>query len=253
MIGLIRAEYRKLKSTQTWFWLLLACVALTALLVIVQLATRDDLGTNTEAVRDVFTSAYTAYVPAFVLGILAVTTEFRYQTITPTLLATPSRWRLITAKLISYALVGLVYAVACLVVALAIAVPWLGSKHDVNASFGQHNVWTALLGIAVIVTLYGLVGLGWGAFVRNQIVAVSVGLIYILIVEGLLQLIPYVRNAYKFLPGAGAQAIIQPHAPYGPNEQYQLLGVWGGVAVLVVWALGLSVLGAGWTMNKDIT
>jgi ABC-2 type transport system permease protein len=252
MIGLIRAEYRKLKSTQTWFWLLLACVALTALLVVVQLATRNDLDTN-GAVRDVFTSAYTAYVPAFVLGILAVTTEFRYQTITPTLLATPSRWRLITAKLISYALVGLVYALACLVVAVAIAVPWLGSKHNINASFGHNNIWTALLGIAVIVTLYGLVGLGWGAFVRNQVVAVSVGLIYVLIIEGLLQLIPYVRALYKFLPGAGAQAIISPHTAYGPNETYQLLGVWGGVAVLVVWALGLSVLGAGWTMNKDIT
>ena len=252
MIGLIRAEYRKLKSTQTWFWLLLACVALTALLVVVQLATRNDLATN-GAVRDVFTSAYTAYVPAFVLGILAVTTEFRYQTITLTLLATPSRWRLITAKLITYALVGLVYAMACLVVAVAIAVPWLGSKHDVNASFSHNNIWTALLGIAVIVTMYGLVGLGWGAFVRNQVVAFSVGLIYVLIIEGLLQLIPYVRAVYKFLPGAGAQAIISPHASYGPNQDYQLLGAWGGVAVLVVWALGLSVLGAGWTMNKDIT
>jgi ABC-2 type transport system permease protein len=252
MTGLIRAEYRKLKSTQTWFWLLLACVALTALLVIVQLATRTDLE-GPGAVRDVFTSAYTAYVPAFVLGILAVTTEFRYQTITPTLLATPSRWRLITAKLISYALVGLVYALACLVVAVAIAVPWLGSKHDVDASFGHNNIWTALLGIAVIVTLYGLVGLGWGAFVRNQIVAVSVGLIYILIVEGLMQVIPYVRAVYKFLPGAGAQAIISPHTTYGPHNEYQLLGAWGGVAVLVAWALGLSILGAGWTMNKDIT
>jgi ABC-2 type transport system permease protein len=252
MTGLIRAEYRKLKSTQTWFWLLLACAALTALLVVVQLATRTDLETP-GAVRDVFTSAYTAYIPAFVLGILAVTTEFRYQTITPTLLATPSRWRLITAKLISYALVGLVYAVACLVVAVAIAVPWLGSKHDINASFGHNNIWTALLGIAVIVTLYGLVGLGWGAFVRNQIVAVSVGLIYVLIIEGLLQLIPYVRAVYKFLPGAGAQAIISPHTTYGPHNEYQLFGAWGGAAVLVVWALGLSVLGAGWTMNKDIT
>jgi ABC-2 type transport system permease protein len=249
VINLMRAEYRKLKSTQTWFWLLLACVAITALIVIIQLATRKDLQGN---VRDVFTAAYTAYIPAFVLGVLSVTTEFRYQTITTTLLATPSRWRLITAKLISYALVGTIYAAICLGVALVIAVPWLGTKHDVDGSFSANNVWTALLGIAVIVTMYALIGLGLGAFLRNQIVAVSLGLIYIAILEGLLSLIPYVRAIYKFLPGAGANAILFPHQEYA-DGRYHVFGVWGGLAVLVGWALGLSILGAGWTMNRDIT
>ena len=40
-----------------------------------------------------FASSSTAYVVVFVLGVLAVTTEFRYQTITPTVLQTPSRGR----------------------------------------------------------------------------------------------------------------------------------------------------------------
>lgn len=250
MTGLILSEYRKLKSTQTWFWLLIACVGITALIVILQLATRNDLQGN---VRDVFTSAYTAYVPAFVLGVLGVTTEFRYQTITPTLLATPNRWRLITAKLITYLIVGAVYALACLAIALVIAVPWLHAKKNLDTSFSDNNVWTALLAIGVIVTLFGLIGLGFGAFVRNQIAAVSVGLIYFLVIEGLLQLIPYVRVAYKFLPGGGATAILFPHQEYGPNGGYHVFGAWAGVAILLLWAFGLSILGAGWTMNRDIT
>lgn len=251
MKGLLVAEYRKLKSTQVWFWMLLACLAITALLVIVQLATRNDLGED-HNVRDVFTSAYTAYVPAFVVGVLAVTTEFRYQTITPTLLATPSRWKLISAKLITYAIVGAMYAICCLVVALFIAVPWLHSKHDVNSSFSRNNVWTALLAIAVIVAMFALIGLGLGAFMRNQIAAVSIGLIYFIVIEGLLSVIPYVRNVYRFLPGGAAGAILQPNSEYGDGG-YHLFGAFTGFVLLLAWALGLSVLGAGWTMNRDIT
>jgi ABC-2 type transport system permease protein len=252
MTGLLVAEYRKLKSTQVWFWMLLACLAITGLLVIVQLATRKDLGVD-HNVREVFTSAYTAYVPAFVLGVLGVTTEFRYQTITPTLLATPSRWRLITAKLIAYTVVGVVYAVSCLVLALVIAVPWLHSKHDVDSSFSRNNVWTALLAIAVIVAMFALIGLGFGALMRNQIAAVSIGLIYFSVAEGLLSLIPYVRAVYKFLPGGAASAILDPNSTYGPQNTYHFVGAFAGFLLLLAWALGLSLLGAGWTMNRDIT
>jgi len=34
MVGLIRAEFRKLSTTQVWFWMLLLCVGLTILGVV---------------------------------------------------------------------------------------------------------------------------------------------------------------------------------------------------------------------------
>ena len=78
-----------------------------------------------DKVHNVYVSAAAVftYVPLFVLGVLAVTTEYRYQTITPAVLATPSRWALISAKLITYALAGAVYAAICVIVELAIALP----------------------------------------------------------------------------------------------------------------------------------
>ena len=101
MIGLIRSEFLKLRSTQVWFWLLLACAR-------DHLAGRWSANIATDnndrvahVARHVSTAANSAYIASFVLGVLSVTTEFRYQTITPTVLATPSRWRLITAKLIT--------------------------------------------------------------------------------------------------------------------------------------------------------
>ena len=124
MIRLVRAEFLKLRTTQVWFWMLIAAVAVTVLLVVAQLAPSDNVRSYGDAV-DSSTVSGSAYVVVFVLGVLGVTTEFRYQTITPTVLVTPSRWALITAKMITYAIVGAIYAFICVVAELAVALPWL--------------------------------------------------------------------------------------------------------------------------------
>ena len=82
MIRLIRAEFLKLRTTQVWFWLLLGAVAVTALLVVAQLA--PTTGCRPAPTSRTCSLVGTAYVVVFVLGVLGVTTEFRYQTITPT-------------------------------------------------------------------------------------------------------------------------------------------------------------------------
>jgi ABC-2 type transport system permease protein len=249
MNGLIKAEFRKLLSTQVWFWLLLACAGLSALIVILSITNGTDFSSSSR-VRDVFTAGATAYVPAFVLGMLGVTTEFRYQTITPTLLTTPSRWRLISAKLIAYSLVGAIYAAVCVATTVAIAVPWLKAKH-VDLSFGGDNLWTAMLGTFVVVVLYGLIGLGFGALVKNQMVAVSIGTIWVLLAERLVFQIPYVRDARLFMPSGGFDAIFTPHDEYA--DGHHLLGAVPGGLVLLAWGVGLALIGAAFSMNRDIT
>ena len=249
MGNLVRAEARKLLSTQVWFWLLLTAVALAALLIIVRFTT-DGGGIQAGDVQGIVTTGLTAYVPAFILGVLGVTTEFRYQTITPTLLATPSRWALMTAKLITYAVVGVVMAAACLITTLAIALPWLAAKH-VQYSFWGDGVGQRLFAVFGIVALYALLGLGFGAAIRNQIAAVTIGVIYLLIVEGLLGVIPKVQKVFPVLTGGGRDAILTPHDDIGNGVH--LFGVAGGFAVLVIWALGLSAAGAAYSLNRDIT
>ena len=86
-----------------------------------------------------FASSGTAYIVVFVLGVLGVTTEFRYQTITPTVLQTPSRWAIVTAKMITYAMRRRVYALVCVWSQLAVAVPWLSAK-DIDVDFGNGHV-----------------------------------------------------------------------------------------------------------------
>jgi len=249
VIRLIQAEFLKLRTTQVWFWLLLAAVAISALTVIGPIASGDVH--DGRDVANMFGSAALAYVVIFVLGVLGVTTEFRYQTITPTVLLTPSRWAIVTAKMISYAIVGAVYAAVAVAVQLAVAVPWLKAK-DVTVDFGNGHVQHALIGVFAVVALFGIVGLGIGALIRNQIVAVVVGLLFLLVLENILVAIPVVKNAWPYMPGTAAQAILYTGGDNSANG-VTILSTTGAVVVLLLWAFIPAIIGAGFSMNRDIT
>lgn len=252
MVGLIRSEFRKLFTTQVWFWMLIISVGLTALGVVGQIAgTKDDAELQLH-VRDVLTSATGAftYVPLFVLGVLAVTTEYRYQTITPTVLATPSRWRLITAKIITYGVVGAVYALICLIVQLAIALPWLSAR-NIDVSLGDQA--GPLLAVFLVLVLFALLGIGAGALLKNQIVAVTVGTIFIIVLSNLILIIPGIKYAYSYLPTGLVNAIVTSPTADRRFNDVELLSAGGAVAVLLIWGFGMAIVGAGLTMNRDIS
>jgi ABC-2 type transport system permease protein len=246
---LVRAEFLKLRTTQVWFWLLLAAVAIAALLVIAPLAAGD---VHTPAdVADMFTGAGTAFVPVFVLGVLGVTTEFRYQTITPTVLTTPSRWAIVGAKMIAYGVLGIAYAVICLAVQLAIAVPWLRSD-GIDVSLTSDHMPRALLSVFAVVALFGIIGLGVGALVKNQIVGVTVGVIFLLVINNLLLAIPKVKAVYPYTPEGAISSLLTITGERRANGVI-ILSPWLGVVVLALWAFIPAILGASITMNRDIT
>lgn len=249
MTRLVRAEFLKLRTTQVWLWLLLTALALSALFVSIPIGSGDVH--NSGDIADHLTSAGTAYIPVFVLGVLGVTTEFRYQTITPTVLATPSRWAVVTAKMITYALVGAAYAAACLFVELAIAVPWLSAK-GIDFTWGSNHIPQALVSVFAVLALFGIIGLGAGALMQNQIVAVTVGVIFLLVVNGLMAAIPGVRHVFPYTPLGGLSSLLTITGDR-TDGGVTLLSPWAGVLVLILWAFVPAIIGASYTLNRDIT
>jgi ABC-2 type transport system permease protein len=250
MIRLVRAEFLKLRTTQVWFWLLLAVLAIAVLVILGTFLPSDGIHDKAQ-VPDIFAATNTAYIAVFVLGVLGVTTEFRYQTITATVLVTPSRWALITAKMIAYAILGALYAVACIALELAIALPWLSAR-NIDFDLGDPNLRRALFGLFLVLALFGIIGLGVGALLRNQIVAVTVGVIFLLILQNLLLLIPGVRDAWPYMP-AGAVAAILASPDMNAPDVVTLTSPLVGVISLLLWAFIPAILGASLTMNRDIT
>jgi ABC-2 type transport system permease protein len=248
VIRLIHAEFVKLRTTQVWLWLLLAALALAALLTIGPIASGDI--ENSGDLADLFSGAATSYLPVFVLGALGVTTEYRHQTITPTVLATPARSALITAKMITYLLVGAAYAALCVLVQLAISVPWLSAK-DIDVTLASNHVPRALFSVFAVVVLFGIVGIGVGALVKNQIVAVTAGIIVIQIVNPFLAAIPKVRTVFPYTPFGGLSALLNSGERAG--DGFTLLTHWGGAVVLALWAFIPAAIGAAFSMNRDIT
>lgn len=251
MMRLIRAEFLKLRTTQVWFWLLMATVAVSGLLIVAQIAPSDGVR-HPHQVPDMFASSSTAYIVVFVLGVLSVTTEFRYQTITPTVLQTPSRWAIVTAKMITYTIAGILYALVAVAVQLAVAVPWLDAK-NVDIRFGSGPVQHAIVGSFAVVALFGIVGLGAGALMRNQIVAVVVGILFLLVLENVTLAIPGVRHVWPYTPAGASQAILHTTGSDHVTDGVYLISTAGGVLVLVLWAVIPAIAGAAFTMNRDIT
>jgi phage tail protein X len=154
--------------------------------------------------------------------------------------------------MITYALTGVAFAVVCLAVQLAIAVPWL-SADGVDYSLGSDGIPHALIGVFVVLALFGIVGLGIGALIRNQIVAVSIGVIFLLVLENIFLAIPGVKHVYPYLPGGAARAIADVTARDDTVNGVRLLPVGGGVIMLLLWAFVPAIVGAAFSMNRDIT
>ncbi|MDT4936602.1 MAG: type transport system permease protein [Pseudonocardiales bacterium] len=250
MIRLVSAEFLKLRTTQVWFWLLASTVAIASAFMIGGIASNSVH--NSHDLAEVFTGSQIASIAVFVLGVLGVTTEFRYQTITPTVLGTPSRWAIVSAKMIAYTAVGALYAVISLGIQLAIAVPWLSAKGtDYSLAGGQ--VPRAMLAVFAVVALHGMIGLGVGALLRNQVVAVVLGIIFLLALQSILLAIPGVKNGYPYLPAGGTSSILHLQGDDKTFNHVTILPAWAGVIVLLLWAIVPALIGAGYTMNRDIT
>src|SRR5919198_3771837 len=229
MIRLVHAEFVKLRTTQVWFWLLLGALALSALVAIGSLASSAGVRSESD-VPDLFANANGALISVFILGVLGITTEFRHQTITPTVLATPSRWAVVSAKMISYAVVGVIYSLLCIALQLAIALPWLSAK-DIDFSLRDADLRRALFGLPVVFLLFAIVGIGAGTLLRNQIVAITVGLIFLLVVQNIVGAIPHVKQAWPYTPAGGVTGILYTGDAARFND-VQAFGAAGSVAVL---------------------
>jgi hypothetical protein len=253
VIALIRSEVLKLRTTQVWFWLLVATLALTALSVVGVILSDGATGNtgprllSAEGQRNLFGNAGSASLLVCVLGIIGITAEYRHLTVTPTYLTTPRRSRVVAAKLLTYGLVGLVYAVVAALLVIAMALPWLHAKH-IPVSLTANRIPLVLLAAVAVVAIYGIVGVGVGALIRNQVAAVTITAAYLFILEGLLSVIPGVKEAYRFLPGGAARALAQ-----ATSTNTDLLQPWQGGLVLAAYGIGFAALASWLTIRRDVT
>lgn len=221
---------------------------------------------------------------ALVLGVLIITGEYRHKTVTPTFLAEPRRGRVVLAKLeVAFGggillgaltmLIGLVLGLilvglkvhSCLTVSgfqlKTLQVQQGMSKAACSAQHGlyfvasSHDMWhdwsRVAPGVILGTGLFAIYGLGLGALLKNQVVAIVVGLGFTLVVETIVGAIwPGIG---EYLPGEAATALEDAGRTTIGGVTTRLLPWWGGAVMLVVYGVVLAVVGTLTTLRSDVT
>lgn len=253
MTALVRAELLKLRTVRLPLWLLVTTLLLVGLGVTATVLTAGLEGSPIEVddpdlLAVAVSSASGGNVLLAVLGILMLTQEFRFGTATPSFLTTPKRGRVVVAKLVAVVLAGGVFAVLSVAFALALSYPLIALKGGEAVLDGR--VVQVLLACLLVLVLYGPIGIGVGALVRNQIAAVVATLAWMFVVEQLLvALLPEIG---RWTPGGATAAVLQL-GDLATNGNGDLLPVWAGTGLLVAYAAVLALLGVRITLRRDLT
>ncbi|MFP4149234.1 MAG: hypothetical protein ACLFV0_07075 [Nitriliruptoraceae bacterium] len=213
---LLRAEVRKL--TTVWTTAVLTVVGLllvtvgAAFLVFESEFSGEFLGTDTQ-IADLLGQIGGMNVIALIVGLLSVTTEFRHRTIGRTLQLTPSRTRVVTAKMVVGAGYGVLFFLLGLVpIGLLLLVS--GAELDPGEQVVE-ALWQGPVALALIAVF----GVAIGALLRSQVLAVALTLVYVFLVESLF---------VQFLPEVGRWLPLQAlNAMFVSEELLATQGVGG--------------------------
>jgi ABC-2 type transport system permease protein len=174
MIALVKAELLKLRTLRSTAYAaagLLLITLLTAGLAMGD-AGSENFSTPAELRDTIVAIGYAAVFFLAVLGANAAAGEYRHRTISQRFLASPARRRVLLAKLVTYALVGLVVGLVVTAIAAPIGEAVVSSK-GYTLDLGDAGLLMAGH-IAVATLLAGMLGVVVGALTRNPTTAMVV-------------------------------------------------------------------------------
>jgi ABC-type transport system involved in multi-copper enzyme maturation permease subunit len=255
-VGLLRAEWTKIRSVRSTVWSLAAFVVvaiglctLIAAVIVSQWTTPGQHAQNATILAD---PTGAIYGPGFdlgqlalaVLGVIVITSEYSSGAIRSSLLAVPGRISMLVAKVVVFgALVLVISAVtvfAVFFIATAIYHPHL------VVTLGQPGVLRATIGGILYLTVLGLFAMAIGGLIRHTAGAVSTVIGLILVVPILVSLIPGTIAAHvkAYLPTQAGVLIGQTAQQPG-----DLLSPWQGFGVFCLWTVALLVA-CGWLLKS---
>ena len=260
MMRIVRSEWVKLRTTRMWWGLALGTVAVVALNVIPAaffagqsfgegVPTSPPLD-DTAGLTAVYGAGYqSGYLMALVIGVIIGAVDNRFRTATQTFLATPRRGRVIVAKMVVGAGIGLLYGVVAQLATVAIAAPVIAGR-GYSSGLGTDAVVRSLLLGVPGVAVWGVIGVALGVLLRNQIAAILIAVFYVFVgdflLSGAFSLLD-LQNVGKFTPNNASTAVVEGFTAF------PLLSWWAGLLVLL--AYGAIIAAGGWVIGRrrDIT
>lgn len=247
-MSVIAVERIKLLSTRSPWW----CMAVAAVLSIGVSALTAGLTSNEAAVSifDTQNGVQLSQMVMTVMAALAVTTEYRFGTIRTSFQAVPSRTKLLLGKTAVVAglaaLVGLIASFGALGIGMLLA-----PGADLSVSGAE---WRLVAGQGIVYALAAVIAVAVGALLRQSAAAVAILILWPLLVENLVMLIPKVGDDMnRWAPFANASSFINQGQNLGisgggeggGNGIEYALSPWGALLYFTLFAaamLGLAIL-----------
>jgi ABC-2 type transport system permease protein len=242
---LVRAELLKLMTTRILLWFGLLILGLVTLIVSVTAGNNstDELA-QTAHQRDLLTASAISALVALILGIVVTAGEYAHGTVNQTFLVTPVRSRVIGAKLVAAALVGLGLALVAEVGAYALAAIWLAGK-SAPSHLASRDTLQLFVGTLIAGAVAAAIGVGLGAVLRRQTGAIVLALVWLLVGEPLLA----IGGVQPYAPGHTIAAVAV-NAGRGSGE---LLHFWPAILLGLLYATVLALLGTWLVERSDVT
>jgi ABC-2 type transport system permease protein len=243
----LRSELLKQRSTPTGLGLFAAMIGLVLLAVLLHglglpVKSTDDAS---EQLMILGRGEFLASLFGALLGALSITAEIRHGTIRPTFLVTPSRGRVIAAKVLASTAIGAGFGLVAGALAAGVGTAALRARGvEVQLDTGDYGLLVA--GSMAAAALLAAIGVGVGAIVRNQVPTVVGLCAWLLFVEGLLVGdVTGLGDIGRFAPGGAAAAI-------SGQDPDTLLAPGIGLVVLTLYAAGAAVVGSLATTRRDV-
>jgi len=275
---LVRAEFMKLRTTDTGWLFLAGFIAFTMLALTIngfgihhQLYPQKGLDgpqALAEAARSrtpagvaaiaasMMTSGHLfGVIFALLLGVLVVTSEFANQTAAVTFVTVPRRATVIKAKMAAAACCGALFWLAGTVIA-AVATPlFLYTQHISTSLTGWTVARSVLLNLLAFVA-WGVFGLGLGAVLRSQMASVIGALVVYAGSFGAILVFTLLYNLFHqawllagpvIAPAVASEVMVTsgPAFPYAPPG-------WVGGIILIGYTVALVAGGIALTKRRDV-
>lgn len=244
MIRLVRAELVKLSTTRLFLWLGLLIVALSGFVTTITVLSTDKLSLATlDQQRSLVQFAAVGAIIALIVGIVQSSGEYAHGTIAHTFLVSPVRPRVMAAKLIAGAIVGVLVAGFAELVTWAIAAAWISGR-SVPFLLDSRPILDTYLGILGAGALAAVLGVGLGAVLRRQTAAIVIALVWLLVGEPVLS----IAGIQEYAPGHAIAAVA-----LAGERSSELLGVWPGLLVALVYGIVFAAAGAVAMERTDVS
>ncbi|MGH3903971.1 MAG: hypothetical protein ACRDTE_07270 [Pseudonocardiaceae bacterium] len=255
-MSLLAVERIKLFSTRSLWWCtaLVVTVGLGLAVLLSALASEDFPATVASTQAGLGLGSFIAMV----LAAIAITNEYRFGTIRATFAAVPNRTAVLLAKTVVVAvllgMVGLVTAFG------AWSVAYLIDGSPIMA-IDTGAEWRAVAGEGLLYAGYAIVAIGVGLLVRHTAGAISLLLVWALIVETVI--VPILDSTLtlgisRWLPFANAGNFITAGDPTAngqaqgaPVIEYPFGGPWGSLGYFAAVAVIVLVIGIVVTNRRD--